>query len=296
MLCKHPYVRDKSGKIVLAALRTGNRELLAGAHPFPCGQCLPCRINKRRVWTHRMILESYMHPYSCMVTLTYDDAHLPVGRQLSKKDLQDYIKRVRYALEPRRIRYYACGEYGARTHRPHYHIIFFGVHYEADAKVLYDCWFPRGMRFHVCEANHDTIQYVAGYVTKKISKDLGGDAVPEFALMSRKPGIGYPALQSFSTLFQRPEFLKFLSVKHGVPDGLLHGASYMPFGRYLKDKLALLFDVPYDPDIFYRSVVDEFVAANSNGKTILQAFEDKAAQPIKQIEKKFLIFGGRDKL
>lgn len=54
---------------------------------------------------------------------------------LSKKDIQLFFKRFRRNLqrslekrgisECQQIRYFVCGEYGPRTHRPHYHALFF---------------------------------------------------------------------------------------------------------------------------------------------------------------------------
>ena len=49
-----------------------------------CGQCIPCRINKRREWVGRLTLEAGLYTDNAFLTLTYDDAHLPtvVGPQL----------------------------------------------------------------------------------------------------------------------------------------------------------------------------------------------------------------------
>ena len=96
---------------------------------YGCGQCMPCRLNKKRIWTHRIMLESYEYSDNTMVTLTYDDEHLPRlddGRgTLVPKDFQDWLKRFRKAVEPRRVRYFGVGEYGDQLWRPHYHVILF---------------------------------------------------------------------------------------------------------------------------------------------------------------------------
>ena len=74
------------------------------------------------------------------LTLTYDDAHLefapyvdPETGEVSHRpvlvpeQLQKYLKRIRRAAErrgaPAHIRFFACGEYGEDTERPHYHVI-----------------------------------------------------------------------------------------------------------------------------------------------------------------------------
>ena len=88
----------------------------------PCGRCLPCRIEKTREWKVRLLHELDAHESAVFVTLTYDPDHLPEDLSVSKRELQLYIKRVRFAHEPRKIKYFGCGEYGEQYGRPHYHI------------------------------------------------------------------------------------------------------------------------------------------------------------------------------
>ena len=126
----------------------------------PCGKCLLCRIRRKSEWTDRLTHELGYHEGALFVTLTYDPAYVPIGDKgymtLRKRDLQLYIKRLRKALEPRRIRYYACGEYGdpskeIRTRngyllrtigeRPHYHLIVYGMRPTLDDKYeLHRAW------------------------------------------------------------------------------------------------------------------------------------------------------------
>ena len=47
---------------------------------------------------------------------------------LRKRDFQLFMKRLRKKYSDDRIRFYACGEYGSETFRPHYHAILFGLH------------------------------------------------------------------------------------------------------------------------------------------------------------------------
>ena len=47
---------------------------------------------------------------------------------LSKEDLQKFLKRLRFQISKlfdEEIRYFACGEYGPKTFRPHYHILLY---------------------------------------------------------------------------------------------------------------------------------------------------------------------------
>ena len=93
---------------------------------IPCGRCVACRLNRAREWSLRIMNELAYHKDACFLTLTYDDEHLPEDKSLSKRDFQLFMKRFRkdFGLP---VRFFACGEYGKKTFRPHYHVIFFGV-------------------------------------------------------------------------------------------------------------------------------------------------------------------------
>lgn len=107
-----------------------------------CGNCEGCRVDKSRDWANRMLLEKeYWPDDQCyFVTLTYDEDHVPKSYYgdpvsgeaqpvltLSPEDLQLFLKRLRKRVEPDTIKYFACGEYGPETFRPHYHLIIFGL-------------------------------------------------------------------------------------------------------------------------------------------------------------------------
>ena len=110
MKCLNPFVLDLKGEDMSIIV--------------PCGQCSECRKIRANMWAIRMMHEIKYHNVNIFVTLTYNDESMADGAQLVQKDLTDYIKRVRKAVEPRKIKYYACGEYGERFGRPHYHLIF----------------------------------------------------------------------------------------------------------------------------------------------------------------------------
>jgi len=128
---------------------------------------------------------------SSFVTLTYDDAHLPASGSLVKEDVQLFFKRLRKNLD-RNIKYFLGGEYGDCGLRPHYHTIIFGVG-ESDRKTIEKSW---GKGFiYLGSVTYDSARYVASYTLKKLSGDHAADyrrrgVIPEFALMSRNPGIG----------------------------------------------------------------------------------------------------------
>lgn len=188
---------------------------------IPCGKCIGCRLAYSRDWANRCMLEASFHDECHFITLTYDDAHLPKNEivdmrtgeikqspvhTLVPRDLQLFMKRLR-KNSGQNIRFFACGEYGSRTHRPHYHLIVFGLHlddlhilksnfrgelyYTSD--LIEKCW-TYGYSM-VADVSWDTCAYVARYVVKKI-KGSGAvlyedfNLVPPFVRMSLKPGIG----------------------------------------------------------------------------------------------------------
>lgn len=216
-MCKNPYMQ--------------------GVLPFGCGQCMPCRINRRRLWAHRIVLESLKHASSSFVTLTYAPEHLPPDGSLVPRDPQLFLKRLRRAVEPLRIRFYLVGEYGERGFRPHYHACIFGLGAES-AELIASCW-ALG-HCHVGSLTYESAQYCAGYVTKKMTfaddPRLAGRH-PEFARMSLRPGIGAPAMEELSEFLTTDLGSRLIAASGDVPATLKHGGKEQPLGRYLREKL-----------------------------------------------------------
>lgn len=86
-----------------------------------------CRIRRSSEWGIRVEHERQYWEDSCFVRLSYDEDHLPKNNSVSKKELTGYIRRLRERMAPSKLKYFACGEYGEKTGRAHYHIILFGI-------------------------------------------------------------------------------------------------------------------------------------------------------------------------
>lgn len=201
---------------------------------LPCNQCLPCRINRRRKWTARILLENKYHLHSSFITLTYSPENLPENGFLVKKDLQDFFKRLRRRIEPEKIRYFACGEYGSLRGRPHYHAIIFGLPPTPQTWDLIDRSWSRG-RVDVGMSEKDSIQYVAGYVAKKFNADTihkfkDGSLPREFILSSRRPAIGAVALDDLAKI-------AFSQNPYDVLSYFQYGSQKFPLDRLMRDKL-----------------------------------------------------------
>jgi hypothetical protein len=152
----------------------------------PCGQCAFCGATKRSDWALRLHYEGRKHEVKKFLTLTYADAHLVWKSgvsQLSKRDVQLWCKRVRKAGY--KFRYYIVGEYGSKTFRPHYHILFFG---SVPDEVIRSSW-PLG-HVHIGKVTEASVMYCLGYIINGKGWKMRTRRVAPFSLMSRKPGLG----------------------------------------------------------------------------------------------------------
>lgn len=198
----------------------------------PCGSCEGCQEAYSKEWAVRCLLESQKYKHNYFITLTYDEYNVPrddeivdkktgevyqndnwlqghlVPEHWSKfeKDLRRYFE---YHYNHTGIRFYACGEYGGQTHRPHYHAVIMNlpipleelkIHSMSNGNPIFECpiiekiW---GKGFiSLAEVNWDTCAYVARYVMKKQKgaktreQYFENGQTPEFVRMSRMPGIG----------------------------------------------------------------------------------------------------------
>lgn len=163
------------------------------SQPVPCGKCPACI--KRRVssWSFRLMQEFKVSTSSHFITLTYATEHVPITKngfmQLSKRDLQLFFKRLRKSQSPgeKSIKYYACGEYGGRTNRPHYHVILFN----ADISKIQKAWNLGNVHYGI--VTEAACGYTLKYISKKskIPMHRNDDRQPEFPLMSKGMGLNY---------------------------------------------------------------------------------------------------------
>jgi len=200
----------------------------------PCGRCTACRVNYGLNWSIRVKHELEMHDFALWVCLTYNDVHLSLQNleydngcknSLERRELQLFLKNFRRDIEPLKVRFFACGEYGDEFNRPHYHIIIFGISpehpYFKDKYKFYQNGQWKGWRIDnlpswphgFVEIDKDTAgvnaaRYVAKYMLKKYK---GKDSVqhyaelgikPEFIAMSLKPGIGATGIDKHAKYYR----------------------------------------------------------------------------------------------
>lgn len=239
MSCYHPWLGvpdydssegEKRTYKLTSAYSPEAKRIYPGAIAIPCGHCIGCRLDYSRSWADRMMLELDHSKKAVFVTLTYDNDNVPFTTDengefgiftLYKPDLQKFFKRLRKKFSGREIRFYAAGEYGSHTQRPHYHAIIFGLsledfpdlqlrgknelgqcHFQSDQ--LASIW-QNGFTL-IADVSWKTCAYVARYVQKKVYgsmtylQDQYG-AEPEFSLMSRRPGLGAYYIEDHPDMF-----------------------------------------------------------------------------------------------
>lgn len=197
----------------------------------PCGSCGACRANRRVEWSFRLKEELKQSTSAYFITLTYDEDSLPISSSgyptLIKPDLQKFLKRFRKQqtkYTDAKIRYYAVGEYGTTTHRPHYHVISFNAH-RATMDELSNIW--KLGYITISPLNdariHYTTKYHVNYEKEKrirVDKETGEilsrthndkNQQREFALMSRKPGIGHTYVERAKKWHQENQNLYVLN-------------------------------------------------------------------------------------
>lgn len=190
----------------------------------PCGKCIACRVNKSKEWSVRLLYEAEAHGDNALfVTLTYDNDHLPADAGLHKDDLQRFFKRLRKDLstdarmESVKIKYFACGEYGDNTHRPHYHFILFGLS-PVYSHFISDNWSLGFVK--IGSVSIKSINYVTGYVMKKYGGDKAfeeyGNRQPPFQLQSK--GLGLDVFQKYeASRAEKKGYLTVNGVKRSIP-------------------------------------------------------------------------------
>ena len=219
---------------------------------LPCGQCIGCKLLRSVNWAVRCEHEMSLHEQNCFITLTYDEENLPQDYSLRKDHFINFMKRLRRAIDPVKVRYFMCGEYGEQSWRPHYHAILFGFAFPDKIQVqfkevenpyflsplLKKLWkFGNHM---IANATFETAAYCARYCTKKITGDLAEEHYnrtilkfdedtgeietyletvlePEYATMSRRPGIGKGWFEKYKSDCYPTDFLIRKGNKLPVP-------------------------------------------------------------------------------
>lgn len=214
---------------------------------IPCGKCWGCRLDYSRTWANRLMMELEDHDEAWFLTLTYDSDHVPMSAYpdpetgeavdcmtLSKRDWQLFMKRLRKEYDAKKIRFFASGEYGSKTARPHYHAIVYDLHFEPGELKFHKM--SNGFRLYrsdrldkvwsngfciVAEVTWESCAYVARYCMKKVNGEMSKfyddfNLEPEFCLMSRKPGIARNYYEKHKDEIYKYDKVNLSTAKRGV--------------------------------------------------------------------------------
>lgn len=269
----------------------------------PCGRCPACLANKAGEFALRCYLENKMQSddrITLFLTMTYDGDNVPFDSTVTDpayngslnydhpryflKDLRDYVQSLIYEgsvslwfwvdengtrFFGSGVRYMFTGEYGDKTHRPHYHCILFGF-----PKILCDDFRPAGSRngkqyytsdflgslwgrgqVIIGSGEFGSAFYTASYSQKKtFSLDDFIIGRPESkSFYSLRPGIGY-------TYFYQnilPEIQRNASQGiYDAPTILLDNGRYCPMPQYFWRRLRLT-----NPDIYDKMKVQNYYSS-----------------------------------
>lgn len=265
MLCSSPFIKEEGRFKKYKKVKS-----YGSVQIFPCNQCLNCRINHARLWKNRILLEAKYMKYSYYVTLTYNDIQMPTkvntttGEEygiLNKKDLSNYLKRLRKSHEPHKLRFYACGEYGETKWRPHFHLAIFSNEQISRGDLTKawrftdliplcgpgcedeSCYCKKPLNqqdkgfVKIGDIANGSAAYIAGYVQKKASNPYIkgiGDRPQAYATMSKaNGGIGIGVVNEIAKVFSDNQ----VSINE-VRDYISLGKKKLPLGRHLTRALA----------------------------------------------------------
>lgn len=178
----------------------------------PCGKCPACLIRYRDGWKWRLSQEFRSYGFQGLfTTFTYSDDLVPIQdvcgypiQVLRKSDLQTFLKSLRNKVdyynksndEKINFKYFAVGEYGSHTFRPHYHSLFFSNNLDFIKEFVslnWSCGF-----IEIKDIIEEHLQYVCKYTLKQLipyCQDL--DIPLPFAFMSKGIGLSYLSSSEF---------------------------------------------------------------------------------------------------
>lgn len=228
---------------------------------IPCGICATCRMDQSKEWAIRCMMEASKYEHNWFITLTYDDQHKPRNEQMTtsqgityedhqKYDWNGYLEKEHISIFMKRlrehwsrkynhvgIRFFAVGEYGGKTQRPHYHAILFNLPIPMEELKLIkitpngDCLYTHPLIEEIWEnglislgaVTIESAAYVARYSLKKITGKLSEDyyaqrgQTPEFSLMSRRPGIARDYYELKKTEMYKNDEIQIGKIKSHPP-------------------------------------------------------------------------------
>lgn len=231
-------------------------------YTVPCGQCEECKKKKHSEY----LLRSYFEYLDCeskggyvyFDTLTYSNKYLPkhfgiahFSREdiiLMLKELRVYLTRAGFDVKDK-IKYFITSEYGGKTHRPHYHVLFYINVPNLDVKTFWR-YLNKAWKFGFIDRQSTAPSRVVNssaalnYVSKYVTKDQEWQNVVDAKLAKLKRlGADYKLqdkLKDFQPFHKQSQgyganFLKYTSLDSIVKNGFIT----IPDKKYLVKNFAI---------------------------------------------------------
>lgn len=242
-------------------LKGSNKSHGFASEKVPCGRCPACLQRRAQQWIFRLLQEQKVSDSALFLTLTYDEANVPYVpmtdlMNLRIKDHQDFIKRLRKSSTCNKaIKYYACGEYGTLSERPHFHSILFNLlGNEKRPEHIANSW--QNGEVHALPVTSARIAYVTQYLDKRIERPDGDPRTPEKSLMSKGLGLSY--IKPATKAYYKKKLLPYLHIE---------GNQKISMPRYYRNKIY---------------TEDEQIIVNSNAKKFIEKSEPKTSEDFKK--------------
>lgn len=198
------------------------RDAYVDLPPFelPCGYCDNCLASRKVQWGVRIYHESTLHEQCCFSSWTYDEDHLPDTMSQVADDFSAMMKRLRFAVEPVKLRFLMVAERGEKSGRLHAHAAIFGADFRGGAiqlnsrswtnEIASKAWKAGNIQFD--DLTPASAMYIAGYCLKK---SVAGHEVVR--RQSNRPGIGHGWMDDYADNIRRTGFVVIGGRKYPVP-------------------------------------------------------------------------------
>lgn len=158
---------------------------------------------------------------------------------LHKPHIQQFLKDVRDACRKKvngkwvnfSPRFFACGEYGGKTERAHYHLIYFNLP-KSVKNSLGEIW-AKGM-VRVAPLNRKRVRYATKYsLTRNIVDCISTDRIAPFRMVTKSTGgLGKQWLQACNIEYAKTHLDGMMKTLNG----------FQPLPKYYKDRVGFTFE------------------------------------------------------
>lgn len=196
------------------------------------------------------MMETVFHSErSFFLTLTYDNEHIPIKgtsepvESLDRMAFRAWIKDSKRAVGS--YRYYAVGEYGDLSGRPHYHMAIFP---QTDAQVAALRYRWKAGFTQAGEMCDERARYLANYTAKKLTNGhderLRPGQEPEFRLSSRKPPLGAKFADELAKHYSQPKARKIIETRGDIERTWRVGGRIYPIGQWPLNQVRKKLGIP----------------------------------------------------